>query len=105
MRLREIFTPDDSTVRICRSVYNLLIRAAVFTLAIVILAWLGIGLNFFLLQAALPMDLDPKTQTLVRASSNTFFIILAITTLMFSLSDILKLIWYHFSRRNGNNGH
>ena len=56
MGLRDIFRLEESTVRAGRRIYNFLIRAVSYGIAIVILGGVSVGLNF-----CLDMPLGPWT--------------------------------------------
>lgn len=103
MGLRDVFRLDESTVVTARRLYNLLVRAVMFGSAIVILGGMSVGFHFLIAYAASSLDLDQKTQDLLKAGSASFFVVLAIVAFLLSIGDVLKLFWYYLrGRENGN---
>lgn len=60
MGLREIFRLEESTERLARGIYNFLFRVAVFSIAILTLVGVGIGVSFVVIQGGVLIGLDAK---------------------------------------------
>ena len=101
MRFRDIFELEESTVRLGQRIYNLLARALFFILAIVSFAALGVGLNFLFEIVASLLGLDDNTEILLKAGAGLFFVILVVTTVLFFIGDVLRLIWYYLRHGGG----
>ena len=104
MRFRDIFQLEESTARLGNFIYNLLVKALIFSLAIVGYAALAIGLNFLFEVGASLLGFDDKTSVLLKAGSGLFFVILVVTTVLFGIGDILKLNWYYLRHEGRGNG-
>ena len=104
MDFRDIFQLEESTIRIGRRIYNLLVQALMFSLAIVGFGALGVGLNFLLPIVASLLGLDDKTQVLLKAGAAVFFVILVVTTVLFGIGDVRRLLWYYWRHGEGKNG-
>ena len=104
MNFRDIFQLEDSTVQTGQRIYNLLVRTLMFALAIVGFAGLAVGLNFLLPVVASLLGLGDETLTLLRAGAAIFFVILVVATLLYSIGDVLTLVWYYLRHGEGENG-
>ena len=104
MSFRDIFQLEESTARIGNLIYNLLVKALIFSLAIVGYAALAIGLNFLFKVCAPLLSFDDKTEVLLKAGSGLFFVILVVTTVLFGICDVLKLSGYYLRHGGRGNG-
>lgn len=102
MGLREIFRLEESTERLARGIYNFLFRVAVFSIAILTLVGVGIGVSFVVIQGGVLIGLDAKTQDYLKAGSGVLYVLLVIGSFLFALGDLAQLLWYYFFRGVGS---
>ena len=75
-----------------------------FGIAIVFVGVVSVGLNYLQPHAAFILGLDEKTQGMIQAGSAIFFVVLVVAALLFAIGDVVKLVWYYLSGREGENG-
>ena len=75
-----------------------------FGVALVALGGMSLGLNFLLNFGAAAYGLDEKTQDYLRAGSASFFVVLVMAAFLFAIGDVVKLVWYYFFGREGEDG-
>ncbi len=104
MRVRDIFRLEESTIRLGKRIVNLMAKGLMFSLAIVGFGALAIGLNLFLPIVASQLGLDDKTQVLLKAGAAVFFVVLAVTSVLFGIADVCKLFWYYWRDGESKDG-
>ena len=104
MSLWRIFELNPSTVATAKRCFNLVATAVIYTVTILVLAFVGFGLGRGLGAIGELVGLDPRTSGFLRITGTVAYAVLVMASLLLMIGDAIKLVVLYLSGWGQNDG-
>ena len=105
MRIREVFTPNPSTLSLANQVFNLLYRVLLISFAAIFLGASAVALGQLALLGAQATGFNEEIQAYLKAGAQMLYLILVVSTWFYAAVDPLRLLLIYLTNRESQDDH